>query len=364
MATDIQERPVAARTAYSARPTVRVDGRQLLMVDELLRTCTVTEAEGGMSHLALGLANWGVVDGRTGLAFDAGGPIGLGTRLKVYAGDTCAPREVFDGEVHAIEAKASVGASPSLLLLAEDKLFGARMARRTEIYADTTVTDVLRRIAGRHGLTLDAAGLPDTTGFYAQFEESDLAFLRRVLGRADCDVQCVGGQLQARRCADIDRGTIDLALYSQLIEVRVIADLADQVTAVTASGFDVKAGSSYQVRSTGSQPGAGSGTTSTTLLAGLGADRSEHLGALACSNEAEARAVADAAFDRRARRFVRVHASIEGNPTLRVGARVRLRGLGRRFDNIYAVVEACHRYDQAGGYSTDFVAQSAYLAQA
>jgi phage protein D len=363
MATSLDERPVAARAAYSARPTLRVDGQRLPLVDELLRTCTLFEAEGGLSSLALGLGNWGVTGGSVGLAFDAGGPIALGTRLQVYAGDTTAPREVFDGVVHAIEASASVGAPPSLLLLAEDKLFAARMARRTAIYDNMNLNDVLQAVCGRHGLTLDASGLPDASALWAQFAESDLAFLRRVLGRADCDLQVVGGQLQVRPSADMDRGSIDLTLYSQLREVRVIADLSEQATAVTASGFDAKAGNSYSVSSGGAQPGAGTGASGASLLAAI-FNRSEHLGALPCLNEREARALADAAFDQRARRFVRVHGSTEGNAELRVGARVTLHGVGRRFDNTYAVVEARHRYDQAGGYVTEFVAQSACLAEA
>ena len=90
--------------------------------------------------------------------------------------------------------------------------------------------------------------------------------------------------------------------------------------------------------------------------------RSEHLAPLACGDEAEARALVDAAFDQRARRFVRLHGSTEGNAALRVGTTVRIDGIGRRFDNSYAVVEATHRYDLISGYQTDFVAQSAYLA--
>ena len=70
----------------------------------------------------------------------------------------------------------------------------------------------------------------------------------------------------------------------------------------------------------------------------------------------------DAAFDQRARRFVRAHGSTEGNAALRVGTTLQLSGIGRRFDNSYAVVEATHRYDLISGYQTDFIAQSAYLA--
>jgi phage protein D len=90
-------------------------------------------------------------------------------------------------------------------------------------------------------------------------------------------------------------------------------------------------------------------------------ERSAHHGNLNVAADAEARAAAEAAFDRRARRFVRVDGTAEGTPDLRVGTHVALSGLGARFDNIYYVVHACHRFDLEQGYETRFEAECAYL---
>lgn len=362
MPAETSERPVSSRTAYSARPTLRVDGQALPALDDLVRTFSVTEAEGGMSSLSLGLGNWGMVDGSLGLVFDAGGPIKLGARLQLYAGETSGPIEIFDGQIHAIEASGSVGAPPSLLVLAEDKLFAARMNRRSKSYEDMSVEDVVQAIASRHGLTVDATGLPGGSALWVQMNESDLSFLRRVLGRRDCEMQVIGSTLQVRSSADMDRGTLDLTLYSQLQEVRVIADLSSQVTEVMARGFDPAVGNSFNKTSSGAQPGPGSGRTGASLLAEIGIERSDNLGALPCRNDTEAQALADAAFDQRARRFVHLHGRTEGNAGLRVGTRVNLHGVGRRFDNCYAVIEARHRFDPTSGYVTEFVAQSAFIA--
>jgi phage protein D len=359
MPVSSSERPVAERAAYSARPTLLVDGARNDAVAVMLRSCVVREAEGGMSSLALTLSNWGLVQGSIGYLFDAGGPMALGTQLKLYFGETSAPRAVFEGEVHAIEAQASTGAPPEISFLAEDKLFAARLARRSALYADQSPADVVHGIADRLGLRADIGDLGGAPGTWAQLNESDLAFLRRLLARHDCDLQISGDTLQVRRSGDRDRGTLSLSLYSQLQQVRVIADLADQVSSVSVGGFDVAAGSAYSASSRGAMAGPGAGSTGAMLLA---QSRSEHLAPVACRDEAEARALADAAFDQRARRFVRLHGSTEGNAELRVGTTLRVDGIGRRFDNSYAVVEATHRYDLISGYQTDFVAQSAYLA--
>lgn len=71
--------------------------------------------------------------------------------------------------------------------------------------------------------------------------------------------------------------------------------------------------------------------------------------------------MAAAAFDQRARRFVRLDGVAEGNARLRVGTHVEVSGLSPRFDNTYYVVEARHRYDLQTGYRTEFVGECAWL---
>jgi phage protein D len=56
-----------------------------------------------------------------------------------------------------------------------------------------------------------------------------------------------------------------------------------------------------------------------------------------------------------------VEGKTEGNPSLRVGSHVTLRGLGPRFENTYYVTRACHRYDDRSGYKTEFEAQGSYF---
>jgi phage protein D len=75
----------------------------------------------------------------------------------------------------------------------------------------------------------------------------------------------------------------------------------------------------------------------------------------------EAQAVAEAAFDLRARRFVTVDGTAEGNARLRVGSHVTLSALNSQFDNTYYVVRACHRFDVHQGYRTEFRAECAFL---
>jgi len=357
------ETPVSQEQIYRARPTVRFAGQEDIRASELLLSMRMEEHEGGMSTLELRLSNVAsTTDGGAELAFGADSKLKLGVAIEVYAGDEAQPREIFRGHVTAIEGDFKMGSPPELTVLAEDALTRARMARRSKTYSDMPPADVARAIAGDLGLRPVIAGLDSPTATWAQINESDLAFLRRLLARFDADVQVVGEELHVSPRGDVRRGAIDLALYSQLSRARVIADLAGQVTRSTARGWNAADGAAVEgVATAGTHLGPGRGHDGASVLRDALDTRAEHVGHLAVATRDEAQAVAEAAFDLRARRFVTVDATAEGNAQLRVGAHVTLSDLNPQFDNTYYVVRACHVFDVHQGYRTDFRAECAYL---
>jgi phage protein D len=357
------EATVSQAAIYRARPTLRLAGQEDARVSELLVGMKMEESEGGLSALELRFSNWASTrDGGAEIAFPANSRLRLGATIEVYAGDDTEPREIFRGKITALEADFKSSAPPELTVLAEDALQAARMARRSKIYSNQSPADIVRAIAGDLALTPVVAGLTSPSATWAQYNESDLAFLRRLLARFDADLQIVGQELQVSPRGDVRRGSIDLVLYSQLARARVTADLAGQVTGVTVRGWDAANGSAVKSETTaGTHLGPGQGKTGAEVLRNAFADRSEHIGHFAVASQAEATALTQAAFDQRARRFLRVDGTAEGNARLRVGCTVSLSGLGAPYDNSYYVVRACHLYDVHQGYRTDFIGECAYL---
>jgi len=358
------ETPLSRTAVYNALPTVKVDGQENADLAMLLQSLELAEAEGGMSSLELRVSNWGSrSDGSAGFAWEDGQVLYLGAEISVSLGDVNDPQEVFKGTVTGLEGIFEEGEAPELVVLAEDALQRARMARRTALYEDTTVARLVQDVAGRLSLTPQVTGLTDTIGTRVQLNESDLAFLRRVLAEYDADVQVVDRDLQVVPRSQVQRGTLDLELHSQLRSVRVLADLSQQVTKITTAGWDPAQGQRVTGSSTGANPGPGSGRQGKEVLqAAIGA-RPEHVRDVAVMTRAEAQALADAAFDRRARRFVTLEGTAEGNPALRVGTQLRLSRISARWDNTYYVVRAWHRFDREKGYRTDFEAECAFIGQ-
>ncbi|HEX5125593.1 MAG TPA: contractile injection system protein, VgrG/Pvc8 family [Rhodocyclaceae bacterium] len=357
------ETPVAQSAIYSARPTVRIAGQADPRITELVMAMRMDEHEGGMSSLDMRFSNLApTTDGGAELAFDSNSTLKLGADIAVYAGDATQPREIFRGKVTAMELEYKIGNGPELTVLAEDALSAARRARQSKVYTDKSPADVVRAIASDLGLTPTISGLDSPTATWAQINESDLSFLRRLLARFDADMQIVGTDLQVSARKDVNRGTLELALFGQLAKVRVIADLAEQVSTITTSGWNAKDGNKVTgSAAAGTNLGGGSGRDGKSVLEEALESRAEHIGHLAVATNDEAQAVAEAAFDLRARRFVRAEGTTEGNAQLRVGASVKLTGISPQFDNTYYVSRACHIYDLKQGYRTEFSAECAYL---
>jgi phage protein D len=295
------------------------------------------------------------------MVFEDGAILKLGAAVLVCAGDASSPTEIFRGKITALEGRFPDTGPPDLVVLAEDALQGARMARSTKNWDSATLTQIATQVASNLGLSPVLAGLDSNVGTQLQFNESDLAFLRRLLARYDADVQIVGTELHASPRNQAQRNSIEIDLNSQLKHVSVLADLSHQVTQITATGWDYTQGQAINVTSQTNSFGPGSGKTGPAWLQQALNTRSEQIGQFSSLNAQEAQALVDAEFAQRTRTFVVAHGVSEGNPNLRVGTYLQLVGLGARFSNTYYTTATVHRFDTQGGYETRFTAECAYL---
>lgn len=318
-----------------------------------------------MSALELRFSNWcRQTDRAADFAFEDEQILKLGSLITVYAGDEAAPQELFRGKITGFEFELSHEGPPELVVLAEDALQRARMTRKTELHPNVTLAGLARTVAGTAELRAVVTGFTDSIGPQLQLNESDLAFLRRLLQRYDGDLQVVGEELQVSPREQVRRQTLTLLSRGQLQHLRITADLAHQVNEVGVTGWDADRARKLKYSSQGRALGPGRGRRGSQLLEqAFGRPRTEHIGHISVLTEAEARMVADASYDQRARRFVLLEGTADGNSALRVGTHVTLEEVSPRFDNTYYVVWARHRFDHEHGYLTDFEAECAYLGE-
>ena len=353
----------AATPIYTATPQLAVDGAIVERLVENLVELEVVEEAGGLSRCEALFSNTGEdADGSVVQPFDlADSPLVFGKSLRVGLGEAGTSVEVFVGRISALEGVYANEHEPRLRVLAEDSLLASRLARRSKSHPAGTLAALVRTVAGATGLTPVIDGCTQSIGIQIQLDESDLAFLRRVLARYDADCQVVGGDLHVSQRSSVRRGEITLDYPGALSRVRVLADLAHQVSTVTWSGWDVAQGQRITATSgAGAHLGPGTrGFTGKEVIEHAFGRRHEHLGGWSCSTQDEAQALVDAAHAARSRRFVTVHGECSGQVGLRVGTHLTLTGLGQRYSGLTYVTRVCHRYDRSEGYRCSFTAESA-----
>ena len=355
------------QAVHSTLPTIEIDGMSYPHVSTNLVSVRMEETLGGMSSLELSMIDWVARgDGSAGHGSDAGSPLKLGAGLRVFMGPAAVlAGEIFDGQVTALECETREAQPPLITVVAEDRLFTARRKRRTRLFENKSVKDIVSEVASDHGLTPEVRdGLPTFTAIWAQQDETDLAFLRRLLGRFDGDLQIVGNKLQVGKIGLNQRSALTLTAGATLESVRITADVADQVTGAKVASHDPATGEALTGEAQARGNGPGKGKTGADVLNEKFAAVAWPLGRYGPMTQAEADAVAQAEYDRRARAFVRACGTAIGNAQLRVGCWVTLAGVNAQFANGYAVIRCTHRYDQTYGYRTDFIAESAYLGDA
>jgi phage protein D len=317
----------------------------------------VEETIEGLYRCEARLGNWGPRDsGEYGYLYFGRDVLDFGQRLVVSLGQGPGGGQVFDGLITGLEAEYPSAGGAQVVVLAEDRLQAMRMKRRTRTFEDVSDEDVVRQVANDHGLTPELSLAGPTYPLLAQVNQSDLAFIRERVRSVNAELWVEGNRLFARPRSERGEATVELRYGVNLLAFAARADLAHQCSEFGVGGWDVAAKEAIEET-------AGEATVSAELNGGTGGgsilssalgERQERIVLPWPATTAEARAVAEARYRERARRFVTGSGQADGDVRIRVGASVSLAGLGSLFDGRYIVVRARHTYDLAHGFRTEF----------
>jgi phage protein D len=347
------------RQFYASRPTIKIDGEEQRELSEsLLQSLLIEETTLGLFRCEARFANWGAHANAERVDFYLfdGQIVDFGKEIEIELGPPGGTRRVFKGRITGLEAHYAKERPPELTVLAEDRFQDLRMERRTRTFEDSSDADAMRAIIAQHGLTADIDVDGPTHRVLAQVNQSDLAFLRERAAAVDAELwlddRTVHVQARARR----DAGSITLTYGAGLLELTVMADLAHQRSAVKVSGWDVAGKQAIDVEAGESAVSAelASRRSGGGVLGLVLAERAERVGLATPLSQAEAQALADARYRRRARRFLTGAGVADGNPAIQVGGTLEARGVGPLFEGAYYVTQVRHTFDLVNGYRTTF----------
>lgn len=347
----------------SARPAFQLDGQDQPRLDAALLRLAVHHREAGIASCEAEFGNWGqpAGGGATGFVWFDRRTLDFGKTLVVRIGRST----VFEGRISALEGRFPGHRPPSLVLRAEDRLQDLRMTRRSRVFERLSDADLVRRLAGDHGLQAQVDLSGSAVALIAQVNQSDLALLRDRLLAADADLWLEGTTLHAAARASRSDSRLELVHGARLREFAVAADLAHQRSAVVCSGWDVAAKQAL-AEEAGAAAIAGEASAGSSgpdeLQQAFGARKDTVAHQLPLDSGA-ARAIAEAHLRTLARRFVRGRGVAEADARLAVGRRVTLNGLGPLFSGAYDVVEVLHRFDAEQGLRSEFTAERPWLGR-
>lgn len=331
----------------STRPVFNVDGQERPGLGESLTGMVVNLPLNGCAHAELHVTNWGLEqDGREPdfLFTD----IGLGSAMEILMPQGEETVTLFKGEVTGLEERYGEGA-PALVLLLQDKLHRLARARNSRRFEEQSPDDIIQSIAGEAGLQADA-NASAITGNWHQINESDLAFLIRLLDRFDIAVRLEDDILRARP-EEPDSQPVQLDAQDSALHVRLLADLNHQPSSTRVLGYNPATAEETDHEATALSP-APADTTAADTLNQLGWPGAEVVPQPFARTSAEAEASAQAHFHRMGKRFIYGDITCQGEPALRSGREIELEGVSPRLCGTYQVVHCVHRFDNATGFDT------------
>jgi len=269
---------------------------------------------------------------------------------------------MIDGEITAVHPHFASRGPTTLVLQGFDRLHRLRRGRKSRTFLKMCDREIAQRIADEHGLQLQCSDPPNINHEHVyQHNQSDLDFLVLRATRIGYEVKVEDRTLHLRRSQE-SRAKVTTLEWgepgdTELASLVLRLSTADQVSEVIVQGWDPKEKRQIVGRArTGDESTrmAGSQTAGEVATAAFG--RSQRIVVdypIATVDEAEA--LARAKFNELSQGYITGEGLSLGNPDIRAGAVIELKGLGKLLSGLYYVVNSNHTCGRdARGYLTQF----------
>jgi phage protein D len=346
-------------STYSSRPLFTVGGQKQNLLSDRLLELLVEENVEGLYRAEATFANFDQsAHGFDYIYFDRQ-ILDFGKQLSIDMGAGVASTTVFEGRLMAIEGRFPHKRPPEILFMAEDRLQDLRMTRRTRTFENLSDADLFRQVASQQGLQANVDVSGPTHNVLAQVNQSDLAFLRERARAVDAELWLDGATLNAVMRSKRKANEVTITYGQGLLEFTAFADMAEQATGFSVTGWDVESKQSIKYRATSSALGGelnGDLGGSAILQQAIGQRDQQVVHTLPFSQQ-EAQALAEAHYRRWARRFVTGVGLADGDGRIQVGTSLTLKSIGPLFNGKYFVTAVRHMFDAANGYRTWFTVE-------
>lgn len=290
------------------------------------------------------LINWRPGPGRTAAARGTVDPA-PGDALRVELGGQRTP--LFVGEVTVVEYSYGADLGQEIRVRAYDALHRLRKRQFTRLHQDVDLAGLARTLC--EGTGLDVVGGGDRLGEVYQCARTDLSLLVEQSARVGAYPVVHDGALRLTGL-DGEGEPLELTLGASLHSAEIELSQEPAYASAKTNGWRSEDASTHQAGTSSSD--AKAQVTADPTLASVGAGGELRRDNEVLDSTALADGLAKAELDTRIAGQVTAVFVAEGNPRLRAGGRVRIKGVAPSIEGTYLIASAAHRLDGTGYETT------------
>jgi phage protein D/phage baseplate assembly protein gpV len=279
-------------------------------------------------------------------------PFTIGTQVEVRLGarEAQAPQTLFKGDVVSLDPVFGAGGC-ALTVRAYDRAHLLHRSRKVNTFQNQTATDIVGKIVQENGLTFEGEQSGEPYELMQQDNETDWDFIWRLAER--CGFEFVVEDRQAYFRKPGGAAPVELEWPTTLTSFHPRMTAVQQVGKVSLFAHDPQ--TKQTIMAGADQP---------EQIAQIGVARDEiveafdganvHVATEPVKSMEEGNAVAQALLDKLANGYIAAEGSGPGNPRIKAGAMVNVKGVGTSFSGTYRVATSTHMLRGGSSYVTQF----------
>ena len=282
------------------------------------------------------------------------GTFTIGSEVSIHLGYKDDVQEVFAGEVTGFAPWLDEYSAPLMEVKMHSKLHRLNKGTRCASFEHKTPVGIIRDIVQGYNLNADVEEFGPEYNYIEQKNFTDHGYIMYLAGKYGKTVYCQGNTVHVKTEITPTDDDVVLEWGKTIISARTRTDLAAQLSAVTATGWDMRKCSGFTATATMKDVPLKIGGEYCWEDNAKGYD-SHKVGQLSSSSftdEKDAMEVARSVLLGRSLQFQSCEAKTEGNSRIRPGNRLTVKYLGRHSDGEYLVQSVEHSLSVQEGYFT------------
>lgn len=277
----------------------------------------------------------------------------IGDSVQVDLGYADGNKTLFLGDLVALEPRWPEGAPASLVIRGMDRLHRFKRGTNIRFWEDKTDSDIVKAIAGELGLSAKVDSTSEQHEYVLQNNLSDAEFLKYLARRNHYELFVKDAELHFVKPAAGGNSEVELLYEIDVIDLRMRLNALEQVGEVVVRGWDIFKKKEIVGRADKGKLSRGGGRKfGIELSEGAFGGSKAYVTDYPVANQGEANNLAASLLGSSASRFLTGTGRCIGNPDLKPGATVKLKGFGD-YSGSYYVVATRHQIGP-NGYITDF----------